>query len=410
MLSDLLGAPQPGFAHRLKQLERANGEPGADIRLTTEILQRTKAKIRELGLDPQDTTGTELYVALQQRLLNDEQRLREHLNIATSASPAELLASVLQFEKKLQLPRGCFALKTSVVKRLLKAQPPKKVMAHLGYRSIDSMLKHETVASIYTASMVHETSHWHQAYLRQYNHLSPSDFESRELQVQFPRAQRWEGLSEAFAKRYRHTSAVFKELGTIVVLPVRSQLPALAITSLLSLLNGLNTIRCASTYLKLQQVNANFGAAVRQVNLSEPTTGAEFAGQPLPWRVVQYYYHVVHEAYHPALFEPHVQPEDLALAEAESALALELPALAFWENTAGLALVDHGQTVSLNMLDVALGAANGLAFEERILKHVRQQVWSDIIVRYLRHRNLDYLAEQLSQSQAVVGIDQGAPA
>src|SRR6185437_10999361 len=103
----------------------------------------------------------------------------------------------------------------------------------------------------------------------------------------------------------------------------------------------------------------------------------------------------VREAYHPALFEPHVQPEDLRLAEAEKSLAKAIPALEFWQGTAGLAHVSSGQTVSLNMLDVALNTANQLAYEQRIVKYVREHVWGDIIVGYLRHRNLDYLVEQL---------------
>jgi hypothetical protein len=396
LLSDLLGAPQPSFAQRIKQLERTSGETGTDIRLSTAIQQRTAAKIRELGLDPRDTSGPELYHALQLRLLADEQRLRDYIGVASDAAPINVLGGVMQFEKKLQVPRNCFALKTSVAKRLLKSVPPKKAMAKLGYRSVDSMIKHEPTANIYAAGLTYEASHWQQAYLQQYDSLHPGDFESREVVFQFPRARRWESIAENFASDYRHTSVVFKELGSIVVLPVQTPLPALAITSLLTLLDGLNTIRCASTYLKLQQVGANFGAIVRQVNQGEPMTAANLAGQPLPWRVVQYYYHLVHEAYHPALFEPHVQPEDLELVEAEAAIAEAVPALEFWQDTAGLAHVDQGQVVSLNMLDVALGAANGLQFESRIVKNVRQQVWRDVIIHYLRHKGFDYLLEQLS--------------
>jgi hypothetical protein len=399
MLSDLLGAQQPGFAQRIKQLELASGEPGTEIRLSTAIMQRTAAKIRDLGLDPHDTSGPELYRALQLRLLADEQRLRAYMHVDEDASPITVLGAVIQFEKKLQVPRSSFALKTSLAKRLLKNVPPKKAMVKLGYRSVDSMIKHEPIANIYAAGLTYEASHWHQAFLNQYDSVHPGDFESRDVSVQFPSATRWEGIAKQFAAEYRHTSVVFKELGSIVVLPVHTAVPALAITTLLSLLDGLNTIRCASTYLKLHQVGANFGSVVHQINKGEPMTVASLAGQPLPWRVVQYYYHLVHEAYHPALFEPHVQPEDLALVEAEAALAEAIPALEFWQDTAGLAHVDNGQVVSLNMLDVALGAANGLAFENRIVKNVRRQVWSDVIIRYLRNKGFDYLLEQLSTSE-----------
>jgi hypothetical protein len=409
LLSDLLGVPQPEFAGRIKQLELASGEPGTDIRLSTDILQRSAAKIRQLGLDPKDTSATELYRALQVRLLQDDARLRERLGVNADATPSTVLAAVIQFERKLNVPRSCFALKTSVVKRLLKKMPPKKAMIKLGYRSAESMIKHEPIPNIYAAAMIYESSHWHQAYLQQYAAFQPSDFESRVITIQYPRAQRWETIADNFTKDYRHMSIVFKELGTSVVLPMHSPVPALAITSLLSLLDGLNTIRCASTYLKLQQVSANFGSQVRMVNQGEPSTLANLAGLKLPWRVIQYYYHTVHNAYHPALFEPHVQPEDLELVEAEAAIAEFVPALEFWEDTAGLAHVVNGQVVSLNMFDVALGTANGLALEQGIIKHAQQHVWSDVIVRYLKNKGFDYLIEQLSVGQSDnAKIDTGA--
>jgi hypothetical protein len=410
LLSDLLNAEQPGFSQRIRQLERASGEPGADIRLSSEIIQRTHNKIRDLGLDPLDTTGQELYLALQQRLLMDEKRLLDYLGLDTegTAKSTEVLSGVLQFLSKLDLPRTCFALKASTSKRLLKQVVPKKAMAELKYRSIDSMIKHEAVAQIRVASLLYERNHWQKDFFDQYNKLTPSDFETRQIAVLFPRSSRYEKIAETFAVQHRHHSVVFKELGSVVVLPVQASVPALAITSLLMLLDGFNSIRCASTYLKLQQVTANFGGLVHETAFTEPKTVADFAGQPLPWRSVQYYYHSVKEAYHPAFFEPHVQPEDLTLIQAESTLAQAVPALTFWEDTAGLAHVDQGQTVSLNMLDVALSAANGLAFENRPIKHVREQVWSDIISRYLRHRDLnDNLAEQLSVQPAGSRLETG---
>lgn len=411
LLSDLLCAPQPGFGQRIKQLERACGEPGADIRLSTEIIQRTQNKIRELGLDPFDTTGPELYLALQQRLLSDEKLLRSNLRLDTPAdiSSIEILLGVLKFTAHLDIPRSCFALKASVDKKLLKNLPPKKTMRELGYRSADSLIKHEPVAQIRTAGLLFEPTSWHRDFIDSYKNLTPSDFETRSITVLFPQTRRYTKIAETFANQHRHTNMVFKELGTIVMLPVQTTVPALAITSLLILLDGFNTIRCASTFLKLQQVNANFGELVRQTVVDEPNVATEFAGQPLPWRSIQYYYHIVRDAYDPALFEPHVQPEDLTLIEAEVALAKAIPSLAFWQDTADLAHVDHGQTVSLNMLDVALSAANALKFEQRIAKHVRNQVWNDLFSRYLRHRDLNNkLAEQFIVQPELTQLKSGA--
>ncbi|HUC87682.1 MAG TPA: hypothetical protein VMR95_00855 [Candidatus Binatia bacterium] len=409
LLSDLLGAPQPGFGQRIKQLEQASGEPKADIRLSSDINQRTRVKIQELGLDPSDTTAPELYSALQQRLLGDETRLKSELGLdSSSATPIDVLSGVVQFASKLDIPRSCFALKTSVSKRLLKSVPPKKAMAGLNYRSVDSMIKHEPAAQIRAAAVLHESNHWQRAFFDQYDHLTPSDFETKDIALLLPNNSRWQKPAAALSAQHRHHSLVFKELGSCVSLPVNADVPALAITSLLLLLDGINTIRCASTFLKLQQVKADFGASVKSIVSSDPVTAADFAGQRLPWRIVQYYYHNAKEAYHPALFEPHVQPEDLKLVEAETILAQNLPALSFWEDTAGLAHVDGSKVVSLNMLDVALSVVNGLTFDQRLSRYVRQRVWGDIISRYLSHRSLDQnLVESLASQTEPVGLENG---
>ena len=75
LLSDLLGAAEPMFSLAIKQLEADSGNPSADIRLTAEITGKVYLKTQELGLDPDDTTGRELYHAL----LNLIEKQDEHL-------------------------------------------------------------------------------------------------------------------------------------------------------------------------------------------------------------------------------------------------------------------------------------------------------------------------------------------
>lgn len=395
LLSELLGASEPHFRFSLRELERASGGPSADIRLTTEILHQTQAKLRELGLDPLDTTGSELYGVLQQRLLDDDRRLHDTLGLEAEASSPEILAAVQQFIRRLDVPRGCFALKLSVAKRLLRAVPPKNAMKQLGYRSLDSMLKHEPVPQLYAAAFITESSHWQKAFTRQYERLQPGDFEHRQIAIYYPRSSRWELLAQQLADRFKHTNMAFQELGVIVVLPVVADIPALAITNVLLTLENVNDIRCNSALLKLQQVKPDFGKLVAQIAHGEPYNVAQLGGRSLPWQIMQYYYSKLHVANIPALFEPHIQPEDLELVKAESALAHEIPALEFWEDTGHLALVKDGQPVSLNMLDVALSVANQLPFAERIVHYVRDHTWRELLMRYLNPYNLERVLGQL---------------
>jgi hypothetical protein len=395
MLSELLAANEPTFSLNLRQLEKASGGPNADIRLSAQILQSTQAKLRDLGLDPANTNAEELYAALKRRLLDDDERLQEHLNLLAGASSPEVLASVRRLVRSLGIPKGCFGLRASSAKKLLRANPPPKAMKHLGYRSVESMLKHEPAAGIYAAAFLYESPSWQRQFFSKYKDLKPSDFESGQIEFFYPTSERWEKIAQDFVSRWHHNSISFKELGVVVVLPITEKIPALAITSVLFLLESINDIRSASTYFKLLQVKPDFGNLVAEAAGGGSSIMAQLAGIALPWQTLQQYYDAS-SSYNAALFEPHVQPEELKLAHAEEALAKAVPALEFWIGTSGLALVENGETVSLNMLDVAVSAVNDLPFADRSVQHARTRVWHDLLARYLNESSLTNVVNQLS--------------
>src|SRR5688572_12781911 len=396
-----LGAREPMFSQSIRQLEQAAGLPSADIRLTSEITVGLRQKITELGLDPNDTTGPELYAALQLKLEKDEEVIRQTLGIPTDADPNIVLSRVRQFLDKHDMPKTCFALKASVVKRMLKKKPPKAAMKRLGYRSIDSMLKHESPAFLYAAALVSESASWHRSFREQYAKLSPSDFESRKIALLVPQTKRWHTLAQEYVEKSRHNILAFRELGAVVVLPMHEKVDGLAITTLLLILEEMNSLRTFSSFAKLQQVRSNFGRIMQEAAIIEPLTSATLAGQVVPWRTVQRYYAKFKDAYHPELFEPHVQPEDLAWYQGEEALGRLEPSLHFWENTAVLALLHEEEPVSLNVLDVALGFSNHLAFGERIVHFFRDTLWHELMVRYLHQEKLEAAVhQQLSKELA----------
>jgi len=389
VLSELLGAREPDFRLGLRRLERASGEPNADIRLSSEITQRTQAKIKELGLDPQDTTGPELYNALIDRLKNDELHVRRSLNLPNNSDTAAIMSAVEQFVRKLDVPKGCFALKHSVAKRLLKKLPPKKAMQALGYRSLDSFLKHEPVALVYAAAFNSESAQWCRDFVVQYKTLRPGDFEQRRVEFIVPKAKRWATLTAKLTSQSKHNSVYFKELGAVILFPLAEAVPGLTLLSLLFALHELNDIRSTSVFLKLQQVKPNFGEIVAQAVSGEPLAGATLAGQSVPWRIVYHYYGNFPDAYHADLFEPHVQAEDLTWQHAESVLAKAIPALKFWADTFTLGLLEGGQPVSLNLFDIALSYCNQLEFGDHIVHFLRDNIWHELLLRYMHQDALE---------------------
>lgn len=63
-LKDLLATDHPLFTENVRQLEKATGNAGVDLRLIADITERAHQVMRSLGLDPADTQGEELYWAL----------------------------------------------------------------------------------------------------------------------------------------------------------------------------------------------------------------------------------------------------------------------------------------------------------------------------------------------------------
>jgi hypothetical protein len=364
-------------------------------------MQHVRAKVVELGLDPEDTTGPELYSALQVKLAQDDVAVAVALGLKSDASPGETLSAVQRFLQKSD-PGNCFALKLTVTKQLLKKRPPKNVMRGLGYRSFDSLLKHEPLAAIYAACMIAESPTWHRQFRAQYTKLQPTDFEQRHLDVIYPKAKRWTTFAEEYVSSARHNILSIQELGTVVILPIPRQLDGLAITSLLLVLYYMNDIRAYSSFAKLQQVKPAFGKIIRRASSdSDRLVLARLAGEPVTWKTIQHYYGHLTAGTHPAVFEPHVQPEDLRWRDAETVLAELEPTLRFWEGTRYTCMIDSEEPVSFNILDVALGYCNHLSFADRIVHFAREHLWHELMGRYLQQGNVEYALHQQLASDLV---------
>lgn len=397
ILSELLGAREPAFHHGLKQLEQASGAPSEDIRLTTEIIHGMQDRLKQLRLDPRDTTGRELYGALMQRVREDAEIFRSLAGI--NEDHVHLTKAVEQFVSALPLHKEVFAMRSVAAKRLLRLHPPKKAMKKLGYRSLESLLKHETASLVLAAAHLTESAAWHRSMSTAYKRLSPSDFESRPLHIQAPDNDRWRALSEPYVIHAKQNIIGLRELGAIILLPLPASVfingAPLAITLLT--LQAANDIATASTYLKMHQVRPDFGDVVARISRNEPLTKAEVAGALLPWKTVHRYFARHTDAYNPALFEPHVHQDDLRWHAAEDVLADLHPRFAFWHGTSHLAAATKHGTVSLNLTDTLLSFCNMLPYEQRFVRYMREHVWHELMLRYMHQSGIERAVhEQLS--------------
>jgi hypothetical protein len=400
ILSELLGANEPYFRQGLDKLERASGHSSADVRLTADVVQASQVKLRQLGLDPHDTTGPELYAALEQRLKSDDAKLIRALKAASKDD--DIVASVAHALRTVPIPRSCFALKATVAKKLFKKSMPKKVMKQLGYRSFDSMLKHEPVASLFAAAWLLESVSWRKNFVEQYKHLKASDFESRDIGVINPSSARWQQLSKKVVAEKKHNVLGFKELGAVVILPLPDEQPPTATTATLILaLQSMNEIRAATTFLKLCQVKADFGSIVQTVVTDEPELSTELLDRPVSWQLIQRYYARFRDAFKSDVFEPHIQAEDLTWHSIELVLEHLEPSLAFWRGTQHLSFLHDHEPVSFNIIDVALACCNHLPYSQRIVHYARLSLWHELLLKYIGHESVEQTVLAQLQSELV---------
>lgn len=392
-LSEALEAPEPFFRQGLRRLEAANGHPNTDIRFSAEVKRAAQNKLRQLGLDPRDTTPQELYRALQERLKADDARLLKTLRQTAAinvSADGQVVDGMVHSLKNLPDGKRCFALKSSKLKSILKAVPPKKAMKRLGYRSFESCLKHENPIMIMAAAWLCEGQAWQRRLLEQYKKLQAADFEDRQINLLAAKFARWPELAQQVAGGYKHNLLCFKELGALVFLPLPSDVPAGVTTASLSLaLHELNQIRASGTFLKLSQVRPGFGQNVQTVAVDEPRLVTEHLDQTVPWQLIQRYYARLNDKFNHGVFEPHIGLEDMIWQPIEDSLSIIEPALAFWQGSHHLSLMHDRRPVSFNIIDAALNYCNDMPFERRLVHYFQRSLWHELLLRYLQPESVE---------------------
>ncbi len=392
MLSDLLGAKEPLFSMSLNQLEQASGNPSADVRLTAEIIGATRLKTEELGLDPDDTSPRELHSALLAKIEDHNKRLVRRIGGDDPNDASALMPLMRKTWERVKTNKSCWVLKKSVAKAMLKNKPPTQIMKNLGYRSVDSMIKHENLGEIYGALRFAESPDWLNEFNEQYQNLTPRDFETRQIEVIEMDLKRWGEIATPFIHKKKHNITHLKELGIILMLPItpKAKLRGIAIFTLPLLFHYLQEIRLYSAFFKLKQVEPNFGKVVVNTLLADPSDAVIMSGSKIHWRVIQRYFGKLEKEKHPEIFEPHVQPEDLHWRRAEDMLYDLDPELGFWRDMDYVGIMDKDKRpVTLNMLDVAASFVNDLPYANRAIYHFRESLWNEIFIRYMGQKNLE---------------------
>ncbi len=383
LISELLGVNQALFADDIRRLEHASGHHSVDVRLTADLLTLTRQKTRELGLDPRDTTGRELYYALLNLVRLHDSFVAKKLGVADASDVHALLPRIRDAVLQAKIPHTAWVLKASSAKRLLKLQPPKALMRYLGYKSLESMLKREPIGEIFGGLKLIEKDQWYRKFIAQYHQLMPMDFETRPIEIRLLDKTKWQKAANTYTSSRHHNLLDIRELGVVLMLPLPlDKRPGVAITLLPLLLYEVNEIRLFSSFYKLHQMQPDFGERIAASLQYDRGTHVQIAGQEIHWRVVQRHFGRKGQQ-HPSVLEPHVTHQDLAWRNVEEVLYHLEPALHFWHGMDYVATKGDHKPVSFNLLDMALNYLNGLDYGHRVYQHAQDGLWNELFVRYM---------------------------
>ncbi len=377
LIRQLLKEDDPLFTIQLTRLEKSAGSPGIDARLTAELISMSRAKIGSLGLDPSDTTGAELYSALKQKSIDGDEQIHAYLGHPASADEASKKA-----EKLLNGTIGkceTWVIKPVVLRRILKKNPPKKVMKAFHFQSVDSIIKRMDVAEILLAARILELKTWQTKQHKAYESLESKDFEKNTVQLVALGDTRWLGLWADCEKRTGARVIGLKECG-VVGFHIDAS-PGSYILTIPLALHAANELILHGSFMKLHLVHPSIGNALIHAFNDGEMIHTSISGVAVHWRSMQRYYGRQSSAQ--ASFA-HLDQSDLGWVDVEVKLSLLIPELAFWVGTdiVGVSYGD-GRIISLNIHDVAKSVKTGLGYQFMANYYLARSLKSELLARYI---------------------------
>lgn len=390
-ISLALGAREPEFSHKIKKLEELSGNQGHDIRLAIQMQQSLNNIAEKLHLDKNDTTLKEMYHGLTAAAKKDSIQLGKTLQIKDDDLPEQVVKKCVTYLENRISDRLFWCLKNSTAKKQLKENPPKKLMKALGLRSVDSLLKRESVTQILIFAASIENSAWLKKHIDQARSLTNSDFNEQKINFEI--------VTKAWRQNLRKSNIdlskiIFShtELPTVVIAPPNKRFDYDVLFYFDSLINHINGIVLRSSFFRYKGVHPNFFETMSTIR-SHGFRNVALLHEPFNWSSVV---HTIKRKNNSNLAEKldlNVEPSDFhTLSTAE-----ELDRNSIWKNDL-LHADDNGASVSSNLSDVILNAVNNYPWEKSYKEYGKNKLQDELFSRYLNHNKI---IDSIFESQSV---------
>ena len=340
--------------------------------------------------------ANDIFHALISKVREDDQKLAELIHKKDEDERAGF-NNLLNVARELSgVTTGRF-LKLEKAKELILANPPQKIISFLGYSDANELLEKEDLFEIFAGLRFVEDGDWlNDVFFKPYEKLTPDDFEERGIQRKVL-SDKWIKVAEKFVKKKWHNLSHLKEMGFVFIIPIKIDMPGAVMKDFGLALHYFHEVKFYSDlferYAKTPETFAQkFISGLKGDNIDvrppEDNMGKK-------WLIIQQYL-AKHDEYDWRLFYPHVNPEAIHWAKAESDIAKLSERfgldLSFWN---GLGFVgdfykdESGVEVlvSFNFLDTAMA----LFKEKELIKylyHHQEAMWNKIFSEFFGEEKL----------------------
>lgn len=383
-----------------KKMEKISGKKGVIEKIVQENEEKISQKLKELNLT-RESNAEEIYKALIRKIEETDQVLIKHfheLDLSVATGCRSLINSVKELTGNL----SNFYLKESKARELLKLNPPKQIMASLGYgNDIDKMLEKEDCFEIFCALRFVEDSKWlNSVFFKPYKDLKRDDFEKREIKV-IVLPEKWTGIGKKFLGKKLHHMSHLKEMGIVFIIPLTEQNPGEVLYLFFMSLHYIYEVDWHARLFETYRQEPDFARKLIEALKVETTIDPLINNEKISWRIIPAYLSKKNPD-DPRLFEPHINPE--AWHYDETVLAIQMFAnrfsetgLDFWS---GLSVVGNYFSmknskeeafISFDLFDNGISFLRRSDFNSRYIYHQQEALWNRIFVEYMGKEKTDKL-------------------
>ncbi len=349
----------------------------------------------EISLKP---SFEEVSQALMARAENDDYLLRKNLKFRNYASLKDWQRAISKIKNSnslssLNLFKGLF-LKKNFLKTILRKTPPRVLLKVLKYKNVDELLKKENFFEIMASLRFVEGSNWmNEVFLNQYQKLSLSEFEEREIEI-LVLSKKWQNLAQKFIEKKYHNLSHLKEIGLIFLIPEKEDFSGKFLRDFSLILHYLFEISFYNQLFKIFLKKKNFSKIFRETlkgkeprfnkNLSQKVFILQrYLAKENPFDKRLFLAHLNTEAFH-------WQEAIKALIEIGFEINKEELDFSFWKNLEWVGDFFENQLISFDLIDNLMSLIKKQD-NFKYLYHHQEALWNKIFEKILGKQELKKL-------------------